>query len=302
MRYLSRRPIQIYVNILLACSLYLSICVFGLPSIIQGKSIILNLDSFLEKMAEYCRKLEGVALQFVCHEEIKETIDPTLDVMQPLDTVDDWHLIPPGHAVAAQILPLRKIYNSYVYDYQCIRSNHIIRETRTLIEENGVKKNVPNSVLKTSVVIIGNALMAPVGLFSEAYHAYFDYAIIGKSKIEGLQLIIIEAKPKPSAPKNRNLFGKAWINPETAEICKIEWNENRIGNYEVFEKRAKRYMRSPRLTISSEFKTEKNGIRFPSRLLVEEAYINNLGRAMVRSKTEVVFTNIKFFSVEVDIK
>jgi hypothetical protein len=300
--YLARRTIQIRVGMLLACIGFFSINAFGWPSIRQEKTAVLSLDNLLGKLAVYCRKLEGVALNFVCHEEIKETIDPTLDVMDPLDTVEDWQLIPPGHAVAAQIIPLRKNDFTYVYDYQCIRSNHIIREMRTLIEENGVKKNVPNSGLKTSVVVFGNALLAPVGLFSEAYQTCFDYTIMGKSKIEGLQVITIEAKPKLGAPEIKNLFGKIWIDPMTADIRKIEWNENRIGNYEVFEKRGKRYMRSPRLTISSEFKTEKNGIRFPSRLFVEEAYVNSLGRAIVRSKTEVLYTNFRFFTVEVDIK
>ncbi|MGA2587607.1 MAG: hypothetical protein ABSF88_11385 [Candidatus Aminicenantales bacterium] len=300
--YLARRTIRIRAGILLACIGFLFINAFGWLPIRQEKTPALSLDDLLGKLAVYCRKLEGVALNFVCHEEIRETIDPTLDVMDPLDTVDDWQFIPPGHAVAAQILPLRKKDFSYVYDYQCIRSNHIIREMRTLIEENGAIKNVSNSVLKTSVVVFGNALLAPVGLLSEAYQKSFDYAIIGKSKIEGLQVITIEAKPKLGAPDIKNLFGKAWIDPTTADIRKIEWNENRIGNYEVFEKRGKRYMRSPRLTISSEFKTEKNGIRFPSRLYVEEAYVNSLGRAIVRSKTEVLYTNFRFFTVEVDIK
>jgi hypothetical protein len=200
----------------------------------------------------------------------------------------------------AACLPLRKQVFMYVYDYQCIRTGNLIQEKRTLLEENGVKKRVSGAVLKTSVVVFGNALLSPVGFFGKENQAFFNYAIGGKSKIEGRQTIAIEVKPKPEAPENKRFFGNAWIDPTTAKILKIEWNENQVGNYSVFEKRAERYLRSPRLTIMSEFSTEKNGIRFPSRMLIEEAYVNNLGRAMVRSTTEVRYTDFRFFSVEVD--
>jgi hypothetical protein len=38
-----------------------------------------DLDSLLKKMADYCRKLEAAALDFICREEIAERIDWTLD-------------------------------------------------------------------------------------------------------------------------------------------------------------------------------------------------------------------------------
>jgi hypothetical protein len=39
----------------------------------------IDLSSLLEKAAEYCRKLESAALDFVCREEIREMIDVSLD-------------------------------------------------------------------------------------------------------------------------------------------------------------------------------------------------------------------------------
>ena len=47
---------------------------------------------------------------------------------------------------------------------------------------------------------------------------------------------------------------------------------------------------------------QKNGIRFPSRLVFEEAYINPRGEKFTRSETTVIYKNYKFFTVEVDIK
>jgi hypothetical protein len=74
-----------------------------------------------------------------------------------------------------------------------------------------------------------------------------------------------------------------------------------FGRREVFDKRGERYQRTPRLTIVSEFSTEKNGIRFPSHLVVEEAYVSKSGHAFVRSKTDVSYTDFKFFTVEVGL-
>jgi hypothetical protein len=39
----------------------------------------IDLGSLLEKAAVYCQKLESAALDFVCGEEIRETIDASLD-------------------------------------------------------------------------------------------------------------------------------------------------------------------------------------------------------------------------------
>jgi len=54
--------------------------------------------------------------------------------------------------------------------------------------------------------------------------------------------------------------------------------------------------------MGSELKIEKNGVRFPNALSIEEAYVDENGRAFVRSKVDVVYTDFKFFTVEVDIK
>jgi hypothetical protein len=263
---------------------------------------VVDLDAVLKKTAAYCQRLESSVLDFVCLEEIQETIDPTLDVLpsSSLFGIDDW-----GWAIGEAVLagrPRQKIKSSYLYDYQCIRSERAIREMRTLLKENGKKTNVPKAALKTSVVVFGTALMGPVGLFGERFQSQYDYSISGQDKIAKRPVVVIDARPKPGAPQTRNLYGKAWIDPATADILKIEWSENRVGRHEIFDKRGEDYKRSPRLTILSEFRAEKNGIRFPSRLSIEEAYVSDKGRAFVRSKTEVIYKDFKFFTVEVEYR
>jgi hypothetical protein len=105
--------------------------------------------------------------------------------------------------------------------------------------------------------------------------------------------------PAVERPGATNLYGKAWVGDPDGEILKIEWSESRIGRREIFEQRAEKYRLKPRITLRSEFSAEKNGIRFPSTLWIEEAYLNARGRAFIRSTTTVAYKDFKFFTVEV---
>lgn len=260
-----------------------------------------DLDSLLKKMADYCRKLEAAALDFICREEVAEKIDPSLDARAQSPLAGSWSWMSGGLLGQISRRPLI-IKTNYVYDYQCVRKERAIRETRTLLEENKKKKNEPNATLKTSNFVYGTPLLGPVGLFGERFQPDYDYKIVGQDKIDRRPVIVIDAKPKADSPDAKNLYGKAWIDPATADILKIEWSEKRVGRYEIFEKRGESYKLKPRITIRSEFSAEKNGIRFPSKLSIEEAYVNERGRAVVRSETTVTYKDFKFFTVEVEIK
>jgi hypothetical protein len=259
-----------------------------------------QLPALLAKAAAYCRKLESSAFDFVCREEISERIDPSLDVAKgALLPIPEWTSY---KGPTFTISTVRKIKHRFVYDYQCVRAGRTIREMRTQLEENGKKKVVPNAELQTSIVVFGTALLGPVGLFGERFQPDYDFAIAGEEKPGKTSVFVIDARPKPGAPPTRNLYGKAWIDPVTGDILKIEWSESRVGRFDVFDKRGRLYNRKPRLIISSEFSAEKNGIRFPSRLSVEEAYLKESGQAFIRSRTEVVYKDFKFFTVSYDVR
>jgi hypothetical protein len=259
-----------------------------------------QLPALLAKAAEYCRKLESSAFDFVCREEISESINPSLDAKPKT--------LPPLLAESSYLGPTliigwtKKIKRTFIYDYQCVRAGRTIREMRTQLEENGKKKVVPNAELKTSVVVFGTALLGPVGLFGERFQPNYDFALAGEEKIGKTRVLVIDARPKPGAPPSRNLYGKAWVDPATGDILRIEWSESRVGRFDVFEKRGQLFNRKPRLVIRSEFSAEKNGIRFPGRLSVEEAYLKESGKAFIRSKTEVVYKDLKFFTVEYEVR
>jgi hypothetical protein len=267
-----------------------------------------QLPDILAKAAAYCRKLEGAAFDFVCREEIRETIDPKYDAAVQGNPRDAGSTTVVARGTSPFLGPsivisrTRPVKRSFVYDYQCIRAGRAIRELRTQLEENGKKKVRENAELQTSVVVYGTALLAPVGLFGERFQPDYDFKVAGAETIGKTPVLVVDAAPKPGAPPSRNLYGRAWIDTATGNILKIEWSDSRVGNFDVFRRRAEKYKRTPRLTIRSEFSAEKNGIRFPSRLFIEEAYLNDKGKAFVRSKTDVVYKDFKFFTVEFEVR
>jgi hypothetical protein len=278
------------------------------PAPSTAQSAAPPLSEVLARAAAYCGKLEDAAFDFVCREEIRETIDPKYDsVVQgnPRDAGSTTAISGGAQAFLGPsivISRVRRVKRSFVYDYQCIRAGRVIRELRTQLEENGKKKVRENAELQTSVVVYGTALLAPVGVFGERFQPYYDFKVVGAETIGKTPVLVIDAKPKPGAPASRNLYGQTWIDRVTGNILRIEWSDSRVGNFDVFQKRGEKYKRTPRLTIRSEFSAEKNGIRFPSRLYIEEAYLNDKGKAFVRSKTDVVYKDFKFFTVEFEVR
>ena len=271
----------------------------GGPALPQAEAAA-TLEALLAKAAEYCRRLESSAFDFVCREEIRETIDPKLDAAEPPRPSDPG--TSPFLGPTLTVRRVKKVKRSFVYDYQCVRAGRAIREVRTQLEENGKRKVVPNAELRTSIVVFGTVLLGPVGLFGEQHQPDYAFAVAGRERVGDVEAVILDAKPKPGAPPSRNLYGRAWIDPATGHILKIEWSESRVGRFEAFVQRGKAFKRTPRLTIRSDFSAEKNGLRFPSRLEVEEAYLNDKGQAFVRSRTEVVYKDFQFFTVTFDVR
>jgi hypothetical protein len=257
----------------------------------------IDLPALLQKAAEYCQRLEGSIFDFFCREEIEETIDVTLEPNKPGAPLDEWRI---GGRITSIAGKVSKFKNSFVYDYQCIRADRVLTERRTLLKEGKEEKNVPNAKLELSGFVYFNNLLSPINLFGERSQPDFDYRVVGKEKFEKRPVLVVEAKLKAGVIEPKCLSGKAWIDPETADILKMELTQKPTGGLEVFAKREAQYDRKLRLTLRTEFSAEKNGIRFPSRVLIEEAYLNKTGRAYVRSKTNVVYSNFKFFTVETE--
>ncbi|MFC2158208.1 hypothetical protein ACFLT9_10260 [Acidobacteriota bacterium] len=100
-----------------------------------------DLPALLDSAADYCRKLQGAALDFVCLEKIVEIFDPKLDVKPPivyplerLVTMTDLDRL---KALSIRYPPKK---DTYIYDYQCIRKKGRLTERRTLLKKTDANK------------------------------------------------------------------------------------------------------------------------------------------------------------------
>jgi len=266
----------------------------------QRSEAALDLKAFLEKAAAYCRRLESSVLDFVAREEIEESVRTLLQIGRSGEVNPGWSDAPVRITPEVRHMSMRAapVTNRLVYDYQCVRKAGALRETRTLLLLNGAEINEPNAPLRTSSMVYRNALLTPINLFGAKAQTWYDYRIEGRDRFENRPVAVIAVSPKPDISVPLCPRGKAWIDPATLDILKIEWVQIPTGNLEAFAAWARAVEGSLRLTMRAEFSAERNGLRFPSRLGIEEAYVRKRGRLFIRAVTNVVFKDFKFFTVE----
>jgi hypothetical protein len=249
----------------------------------------IELSKILKRCADYCEKLANSSLYLVCNEKVKEEIFRAPPVYVTSD-----------RTYSTGVVGWSTQKNVCVYDYQLIRKNFEINEKRILIEENGKKKNKKNARLKTRIFVHSNLIFGPVGLLSEFWQQYYEYKIIKKGKFQRNKVLVIEATPIPYM-KSSNLYGRIWVREDDFSIVKIEWEQESIKNYELIEKFAKKLNAKPELEFLAEYAFEKNGIRFPSKCSITEAYIRQRGGRYTRSKTTITYKDYKFFTVKTEV-
>ena len=265
----------------------------GVPSQSQPA----GLAAMLERCAAYCDKLSGSILDFVCAERVAETI-AELRVARPVISVGGSGA---SYYSGPMVMARKKTRSKYLYDYQLVRTKSgAITETRVLLEENGRKIEEKDASLKTRVFIYKYVVMGPVGLLGREQQENFDFSVVKETTLKKQPVLIIQAAPKPGTAGNV-LYGKVWVRKSDAGILRIEWQPESMGNYEGIEEMARELGLKPRLSFVSEYDFEKNGIRFPSRYEIEEAYSSKVQAPLVRSKTEVTYDAYKFFTVETGV-
>jgi hypothetical protein len=243
----------------------------------------------LARAAEYCDRLSHSVLNYVCRERIKENDYPNATATSSFGRRTIW-------------LGREEIHE-YAYEYQLIRdAAGAIRETRTLINDNGKRVHLADASLETHIISYAYIVMGPIGLLSRERQALHDYRMVRGERVAGEETIVIEAVPKPET-RLGHLFGTIWLRKKDNAIVKIEWNPSSMENYAAVEEIAKRLKMVPDLLMTSEYAFEKNGVRFPSRYTIKEIYRRGKsGRRFQRSVTEVVYDQYKFFTVETEVK
>jgi hypothetical protein len=238
------------------------------------------LPRVLKAAADYCRMFGNASLNYICLEEITEvSYSP--------------------YRVAPRPTPYVRNVNHLLYDYQLVKTGGKVEEKRVLLEENGKKEHIPDAPLKVKRFPYDYIILGPM-LVNEYWQSMHDYRIVGREKTGKESCLVLEAVPKPEA-KADHLFGRIWVSERDYQVLRMEWNQKSINNYEVIEEKAKEIGAEPRIKLVMEYAYMKKGIRFPSKYVLSEEYINDRGVLFIGSVTTVLFRNYKFFTVETDV-
>ena len=244
-------------------------------------------ESVLKAAAVYCRALTDASLDFVCREDVRERLSDWLARSRPAQTIQS--------VIASSRIAPDRIRN-WVYDYQLVRKEGWAAETRVLLEEDGKPRREENAALQTSRFWHKFVVLGPVGLFSAEAQQAHDYLVAQETEMDGEPVLAVDVRPK--GQEASSLYGKAWLRQRDGAVLKVEWEPVSMDNYAGIEEAAKALRAKPRITFTSDYAVEKNGLRFPSSYEVVEAYRTSRGIAQA-SRTSVNYKDYKFFEVKV---
>jgi TonB family protein len=243
-----------------------------------------DLERILASSAEYCRKLSAAVLDFVCEERIVEEIYNY--VFDPTPTY-------------TQITMKRRMDKfTYLYDYQMIRTEAGVREDRTLLEENGRKTKEAHAALKTKKFFSYQSIYGPIGFFGRDRQSLFAYKLAGKNAVNGKKTWVIEIKPKSDGEKLPS--GKAWVDQDTSQILKLEIDAQSLEGFAQALKNYDLDKVTPEFRTEHYYEVEKKGLLFPSQTTFRENVRIQKGRRVQIAKTEILFTNYRFFTIQTE--
>jgi len=243
-----------------------------------------RLGRLLALAAEYCARLSRSSIDFVCLEDITEKIQERNPVY-------------PTSAFGRPGWRNDIVTHRYLYDYQFVVESGRKTEKRRMLEHDGIKKDKEVIGLDTLSFFYKNVLFGAVDLLDASRQGFYRYSLEGRETEDGRPVSVIAADPVPGLGSTLNR-GTVWIREDDAAILKIVWNVADMEGAPAILETAKEFKGTPRILQVTEFGLEKNGIRFPSRFGIEEAYIDKKGRKRVRSELDVVYRDYKFFTVE----
>lgn len=260
------------------------------------------LTRILENTKLYCDKLGDFVYYFVCREAVTEVVRGATHIRPsapPMAGAEGTYGTSGGTAMSVSD---SSVTNNYLYEYQLIRKKGHDQETRTLLEKNGQKTVLPNARLEAMKFYFKNMAFGPIDLFGVDGQLNHVYKIVGSKTFKGQRAIIVEAAPK-SDSSDYNPSGRVWVRESDNAILKIEWDQRSLFGFEDIQDYAAAAGAVPMFTLVSEYGVEKNGIRFPSRVVLREAYLwNKTKRKIVSSEVTIDYKDYQFFQVDVEVK
>jgi hypothetical protein len=257
----------------------------------DGDSLLIEI---LKNTRAYCHKLDNFAFEFRCREEVTEDLPskPKARLVMP-------SLSQPGSAPTRSVTK-SETRNTYIYIYHLIRQQRISHEKRTLREMNRQPLLLPNAALQAVRFHFDNLTFGPIDIFGEVGRLRHEYRIAGRETFKGEKAIIVEAVPNVQTI-DYNPGAKAWVREGDSAVLKIEWDPVTWPEYIEIKAAAEASNITPVVTLVTEYGVEKDGIRFPSRFFVREAYLRaENGKAEVASEVTIDYEDYEFIRIESD--
>jgi TonB family protein len=263
-----------------------------------------ELANVLEGSAEYCRRLAGAALGFICEERIGEIHYNFAKEM-------NWQGIavsPRGSSVAyittwiPQWDPARTERHDYICDYLFVKKGDSVEERRIILKDNGRTMPDRSRFLEEKRFTALNPLLAAVHILGRDRQSLFNFRVIDTDRIHGHEAYVIEA-----IPKSGNTWGveyaKIWIDRTGYQILKSEIQGVPLEGYNDVLADTTQFNIKPILTTSHTYEVEKNGVLFPARTTIRVDYPEPqawFSRTVVKLKIDMEYDKYKFFTVETE--
>ena len=227
-----------------------------------------SLEAWLERLDAVADLYRDKALSFSCRETIVWSPSPSTD----------------GRAT---------------FDYLYVFNDRtgILEDRRTLPGAGG-KKGVPRAVTPEEAGVpryLRSGMLWPL-IFHRSRWSLHRYSLLGEAEAQGRPAIRIrfDAKP-PYQPDINWWFGTAWVDRETGQLLQVEaLDPHQHQTWLRFQEYlAGGVSRGPYAIerVQTEFGVERNGMRFPSLVRIEEAKYGAVGkRPTKRHKTSPLMT------------
>jgi TonB family protein len=263
-----------------------------------------NLRTILDRCAEYCDRLNGLALDFICEETIRETHynfgegGEWLGIGSSLPT--PLGVTPEVTFVSTPLFdPELTTKNSYICDYLLIKKGEKLEERRILLQEDGRKMADRETLLEMKKFSVLRPFFAPIRLLDRGRQPIFSYTLIKEEKVNRKKTYLIEAVPK-SVDTAGVQGGRIWVDVENFQILRCEIDGIPFEGYDDILEDCIHYYVEPFFTTTYLYQIERKGVLFPSRAETRVVYGTAAKTKLKKMKTDITYKKYKIFTVETD--
>jgi len=267
-----------------------------------------ELQFLLDNAAAYCEKLKNSVFHFFCKEKIVESRISLYSGLEVSTEISDRSVY-----TQRNVRPLGfftdelTAINTYTFSYRLLKSDTKIREEREWLSS---KDNIPISrdqVVKPTTFFSQRAIFAPLTLLARERQDRYHFRFIRFDTRKDHRAAVIEVIPKYEEQEN-TIYGNVWIDLEDYSVLKIEANPQSIYGYPSLKKIEKQLNARLFLTLEIQFDKLRDGIRFPTDVLMLEKYKG--GRYVStykgpegweRNRTTFTYSDYRFFDVKVEV-